>query len=124
MLAMVLAATGLYGVVSYTVSQRASEFGTRFALGAQVRDVIGLVLTHSLRLVIVGLAEGLTAGILLARAMQSALFDVTPFDPANLATVVGLLAAVAIVASVVPALSRRSETSRTISISFCTGAAG
>jgi predicted permease len=103
-LAMTLAATGLYGVVSYAVSQRSSEFGTRFALGAQVMDVIGMVLRQSLRLVVIGLALGLTAGVLLARAMQSALFDVTPVDPANLATVAGLLTAVAIAASVVPAL--------------------
>ena len=104
LLAMVLAAAGLYGVVSFTVTQRWSEFGTRFALGAQTRDVIGLVLGQSLRLVTVGLAIGLSAGIVLARAMQAALFDVTPFDPANLATVAGLLIAVTIMASVVPAL--------------------
>jgi putative ABC transport system permease protein len=104
LLAMLLAATGLYGVVSFAVSQRWSEFGTRFALGAQTRDVIGLVLRQSLRLVATGLAVGLAAGIVVARAMQSALFDVTPFDPANLATVAGLLTAVAIIASVVPAL--------------------
>jgi putative ABC transport system permease protein len=104
LLAMVLAATGLYGVISFTVSQRSSEFGTRFALGAQVRDVMGLVLGQALRLVFTGLAIGLGAGILLARAMQAALFDVTPFDPANLATVAGLLIVVTIIASVVPAL--------------------
>jgi predicted permease len=104
LLAMVLAATGLYGVVSFTVSQRWSEFGTRFALGAQTRDVIGLVLLQSLRLVGTGLAIGLAAGILLARAMQSALFNVSPVDPANLTTVAGLLTAVAVIASVFPAL--------------------
>ena len=104
LLAMVLAATGLYGVISFAVSQRAGEFGTRFALGAQVRDVIGLVLGQSLRLVGIGLTIGLSAGILLARAMQAALFDVTPFDAANLASVAGLLTTVAVVASVLPAL--------------------
>jgi putative ABC transport system permease protein len=104
LLAMVLAATGLYGVVSFTVSQRWSEFGTRFALGAQTRDVIGLVLLQALRLVGTGLAIGLAAGILLARAMQSALFNVSPVDPANLTTVAGLLTAVAVIASVFPAL--------------------
>jgi predicted permease len=103
-LAMLLAATGLYGVVSFAVSQRWSEFGTRFAMGAQTGDVIRLVLGQSLRLVFTGLTIGLAAGIVLARAMQSALFDVTPFDPANLATVAGLLTTVAIIASIVPAL--------------------
>jgi len=104
LLAMFLAATGLYGVISFAVTQRWSEFGTRFAMGAQTRDVVRLVLGESLRLVITGLTIGLGAGIVLARAMQATLFDVTPFDPANLATVAGLLTTVAVIASIVPAL--------------------
>jgi putative ABC transport system permease protein len=104
LLSLGLATMGLYGVVSYSVSQRASEFGTRYALGAQVRDVLGLVLRQSFGWLAAGLALGLTGGLLLTWGMRSALFGVSPSDPLNLASVTALLALVTLIASIVPAL--------------------
>jgi predicted permease len=104
LLSLGLATMGLYGVVSYSVSQRASEFGTRYALGAQVRDVLGLVLRQSFGWLAAGLALGLTGGLLLTWGMRTALFGVSPSDPLNLASVTALLALVTLAASIVPAL--------------------
>jgi predicted permease len=103
-LALLFAATGLYGIVAYSVSQRRAEFGTRFALGARVSDVAGLVVGHAFKLLLAGLALGLAGGLVVANAMRGMLYGVTPLDPLNVGVVIAVLAMVTVVASLVPAL--------------------
>ncbi|HWN99788.1 MAG TPA: ABC transporter permease [Blastocatellia bacterium] len=103
-LAMLLAAIGLYGVLSYFVSQRIPEFGVRMALGAKRRDILLLVLKRGMGLAAVGLTIGLAASFALTRLMQSLLFEVSASDPIVFASIALLLAAVAFAACVVPAL--------------------
>ena len=102
-LALVLAAVGLYGVLSYSVTRRRREIGLRVALGASVRHVVQLVVGQGLRLVAVGLAAGLLGSLAAGRAIKSLLYGVSPADPLVLAAVVALLLIVAGVASWVPA---------------------
>ena len=100
--ALLLAATGLYGVMSYTVSLRTHEFGTRIALGARAADIRRLVLLNGVRLVLAGVGLGLVAGLGLAQTMKSVLYGVAVNDPTTLAAAVALLAAVACLASYGP----------------------
>ncbi|MBA3320527.1 MAG: ABC transporter permease [Pyrinomonadaceae bacterium] len=102
-LALLLAATGLYGVMAYLVSGRTREFGIRVALGAQGRDVLRLVLSEGLTLVGVGILCGLFASFALTRVLQSVLYGVSATDPVTFAAVALLLAAVAFVAILIPA---------------------
>lgn len=102
-LAMLLAAIGLYGVTSYTVSQRTREIGIRVALGAQKQDVLKLIVGQGMRLAALGVALGLAASIALVRLMASLLFGVSAYDPITLGVVAALLAAVALLANYVPA---------------------
>ena len=102
-LALVLAGTGLYGVVSYSVAQRTHEIGVRMALGAPYRRVIRLVVVEGLALTAAGLALGLAAAVALARLLQGLLFQVSPRDPAILAGVAATFAAIALAASYGPA---------------------
>jgi predicted permease len=103
MLALVLAASGLFGVISYTVAQRTSEFGTRMALGARAIDVVNLVARDSAKLLVVGLAIGLAGGIGVGFAMKSLLFGLSPSDPLTIGSVVALLSIVTITATALPA---------------------
>ena len=102
--ALLFAATGLYGTVAYSASQRLAEFGTRLALGAQVWDVAWLVMGQAFRLLGAGLVLGLGGGLAAATAMRSLWYGVTPLDPFNIAAVVSLLGVVTVVASLLPAL--------------------
>ena len=102
-LALVLAATGLFGVVSYAASQRTAEFGTRMALGASAIDVVRLVAQQSISLLAIGLGIGLAGGIGVGFAMKSALFGLSPMDPITIGGVAMLLAIVALVATAIPA---------------------
>ncbi len=102
-LALLLSAVGLYGVVAYAARQRTQEFGIRMALGAQPGDVLRLVLGEGLKLVLAGVCIGLIATLSLAHLMTGLLFGVAPTDPATLAAVAMLLAVVALSACWLPA---------------------
>jgi putative ABC transport system permease protein len=102
-LAIALAMIGVYGVVSYSVSQRINEIGIRVALGARSSDVFRLVLREALALSAIALALGLLASLALGRVLQSLLFEVTPTDPATLASVAAVVLAVSILAAAIPA---------------------
>lgn len=103
-LALALAAIGLYAVVAFSVSQRRQELGVRIALGALPRDVLRLVVAEGLRVTVVGIAAGGAIALLASRGVAPLLFQVSPRDPVVYAAVGGLLAAVGIAASMVPAM--------------------
>ena len=102
-LALVLAVVGIYGVMSYLVTQRTQEIGVRVALGAMPRDVLWLVLGRGLALAAFGAAFGLLGAAALTRILKSQLYGVQPSDPATFAVVTAALALVALIACVVPA---------------------
>jgi putative ABC transport system permease protein len=101
--ALVLAAIGIFGVLSYAVSQRTREIGIRMALGAPGGSVIGLIVRQAMLLVAAGVAAGTGLALLLSRTISRMLFSVTPTDPATFASVAALLALVALCASYLPA---------------------
>jgi putative ABC transport system permease protein len=101
--ALLLGAVGTYGVISYSVSQRTNEMGIRMALGAQRKDILGLVVTGGAKLVALGIAGGLLLSLFLTRFMASFLYGVKSTDPLTFGAVAFLLFSVAIVACVVPA---------------------
>jgi len=103
LLALVLAAVGIAGVVSYSVTQRTQEIGIRLALGAQPRDVVRLILRSSLRWTLVGLVVGLVSALALGRYMETLVFEVKPTDPFVLAAVSVVLLSVALLAAYLPA---------------------
>jgi len=101
--ALVLAAIGIFGVLSYAVSQRTREIGIRMALGAQGRSVINLIVWQAMLLVASGVVAGIGAALLVTQTMTKMLFSVTPTDPATFASVAGVLVTVALFASYLPA---------------------
>ena len=103
-LAMVLAAVGIYGVMSYSIAQRTREIGLRIALGAQKSDVLKMILRQGLRFVAAGLAIGLAASFVLTRVMASLLFGISATDPATFVSISLVLIAVALLASYIPAV--------------------
>ncbi len=103
-IALLLAGVGTYGVISYLVVQRTHEIGVRMALGAQRSDVFALVVGHAVRLAIVGIAIGLILAFFAARTMATMLYRVSPFDLATFVIVTAMLAAIAFLASYIPAL--------------------
>ncbi len=102
-IALLLAAIGVYGVMSYAVSQRTHEIGVRVALGAQLRDVLSLVVRRGVWLTVIGLAIGLVGAFGLTRVLSGVLFGVSPTDPASYIGISLVLFTVGLVASYVPA---------------------
>jgi predicted permease len=102
-LAVIVAAVGLYSAISYSVAQRRHEFGVRFALGAQVSDVVGLVIGQGLRSVVVGIAAGVVVSLLAGRFIADLLFNTSPKSPVVFGSVVAFMILVALIASFVPA---------------------
>ena len=103
LLALLLAAVGIYGVMSYVVSLRINEIGIRMALGAQPRDIWRLIVGSGARLALAGIAIGLAGALALTRLLSSLLFEVRATDPITFAAVAMLLAVVALLACYVPA---------------------
>jgi putative ABC transport system permease protein len=102
-MAALLATIGVYGVVSYSVTRRTQEIGIRVALGARAGDVSRMVLREGLLLSGLGVALGLLGAVAATRLLSSLLFEVTPTDPLTLSAVAGLLLAVAVAATLLPA---------------------
>jgi putative ABC transport system permease protein len=103
-IALLLASIGIYGVMSYSVAQRGREIGIRMALGAERRRVLGLVVGQGMALAGLGVGIGLLGALGLTRLLGSQLYSVTPTDPGTFAAVSGLLAAIALAATLPPAL--------------------
>ena len=102
--ALMLASIGIYGVMSYSVAQRSHELGIRMALGAARGNVLGMVVRQGMTLVIIGLAIGVAGAFALTGLLTGQLFGVEPTDPATFVSVAAILASVALVATLVPAM--------------------
>jgi len=102
LLGLVLAAIGLYGILSYTVTQRIQEMGIRIALGASRTNVLGLIVSQGLWVTLAGVGVGILASLLAGKAVASMLYGISPWNPVILGLVAALLATIAIIASYVP----------------------
>jgi putative ABC transport system permease protein len=102
-LAMLLATSGIYGLMSYMAAQRTSEFGLRMALGAQPIDVMRLILRQTLGLTGIGIAAGIAASLLSTRVLSSILFEIHTLDPVTYVAVLAAILVVALTAAAVPA---------------------
>jgi putative ABC transport system permease protein len=102
-IALVLASVGVYGVLSYSVSQRTQEIGVRMALGAERRDVLRLIIAHGMKLAGVGIAAGVVGAAAATQSIKSVLHNVTPTDPLSFGGVIVFLTLVAAAASYLPA---------------------
>jgi predicted permease len=101
--ALLMAALGLYGVISYSVTQRTQELGVRMALGADRRSIVGLVLRQGAALALTGIVSGAAGSAALNRLLASQLYNVSPFDAGTFAAMVGVLVATALIATYLPA---------------------
>ncbi|MBV9008938.1 MAG: ABC transporter permease [Verrucomicrobia bacterium] len=101
--ALLLATVGIYGAVAYTVEQRTGEIGVRMALGAQKRDVLGLVVSQGMKPVVLGLAIGLAAALLIGRLIKTQLYEVSAYNPVLLSTTIVILGLAALLACLFPA---------------------
>ena len=102
--AIVLSAVGVYGLLAYTVSQRSQEIGVRLALGAEPSRVGRMILADGMRLALFGIVPGVLGAYAAARTMSALLFGVAPGDPATFATAIGLALLMTFVGTLVPAL--------------------
>jgi predicted permease len=103
LLALVLAAIGIYGVVAFAVSQRTAEIGVRMAVGASLREVFRMIVADGLKLAALGTAIGIAGAVFIARSLESLLYGVAPGNPALLALAAAVLVAIAVLASAIPA---------------------
>jgi ABC-type antimicrobial peptide transport system permease subunit len=103
-LALLLSVIGIYGVISYAVSQRRREMGVRIALGAQRADVLRLVAADGLTVVGAGLLLGLAASALLTRSLEGMLFGIKPLDPSTYAIAAAIMSIAAVAACLIPTL--------------------
>jgi ABC-type antimicrobial peptide transport system permease subunit len=103
-MALLLAAVGIYGVISYAVTQRTQEIGIRMALGAQRSAVLTMVIRQAVMLAAIGIAVGAVGAFVLTGLMKNLLFGVLPSDPVTFAAVSALLGFVAVIAAMVPGL--------------------
>jgi ABC-type antimicrobial peptide transport system permease subunit len=103
LLAVALAAIGIYGVMAYAVTQRTTEIGVRMAIGASAPDVFHLIVSDGLRITAIGVAAGVAGSLLMARGLGALLFGVRPTDPATLGATAAALLTVAAIACLVPA---------------------
>jgi putative ABC transport system permease protein len=101
--ALFLSAIGIYGVIAYSVAQRTREIGIRIALGAQIRDVLGLVIWHGMKLALIGVGFGIAGALAVTRVLSSLLFNVSATDPLTFIGVATLLVLVALLACYLPA---------------------
>jgi predicted lysophospholipase L1 biosynthesis ABC-type transport system permease subunit len=101
--ALILASLGIYGVISYSVSQRTQEIGIRMALGASAGDVQQRIVGQTLRLALIGLLVGAAGAAVVSRALEGLLFEVTASDPATFVTMIVVLIGVAVIAGYLPA---------------------
>jgi ABC-type antimicrobial peptide transport system permease subunit len=102
-IALLLAAVGIFGIISYSASQRSQEIGIRMAVGAQRRDILRLILGQGAKLALLGLGGGVVLALLLTRLMESLLYNVSATDPLTFAGVAIILLGVAITACYIPA---------------------
>jgi ABC-type antimicrobial peptide transport system permease subunit len=102
-IALALAAGGLYGLMSYTVRQRTREIGVRLALGARTSDVLLLVAGHGAKITLLGISIGAVAALMLARVLASTLYGVAPTDPGAIVVTVAVLMGAALLACLMPA---------------------
>jgi ABC-type antimicrobial peptide transport system permease subunit len=101
--ALILASLGIYGVISYSVSQRTREIGIRMALGASRNQVLAMVLGNGAKLAVIGIIIGAIGGFFLTQTIKSILFGVSPSDPLTFAGISVILSCVALLASYIPA---------------------
>jgi putative ABC transport system permease protein len=102
-IALTLASVGIYGLLQYSTTQQTRDIGIRMALGARRIDILRAILSHGLRLTLIGVVIGLAGAVALTRILSSLLYDVTPTDPLTLTSVSLLLAAIALLAGYIPA---------------------
>ena len=103
MLALILAAIGIYSVLSYSVRRRVQEIGIRLALGASLSDVLHMIVLEGMRPTLLGMSIGVVGALALARVMSSLVYGVKPTDPLTFLSVAAVLAIVALFASLIPA---------------------
>jgi putative ABC transport system permease protein len=116
-IALVLAIVGIYGVMSYSVTQRTHEIGIRMAIGARPRDVFAMILGHGMKLALIGVAIGLLAAFALTRLMETMLFGVEPTDVPTFSLISLLLISVAALACYIPG-RRATKVEPTISLRY------
>jgi putative ABC transport system permease protein len=102
-LALLLAAVGIYSVLAFAVRRRGREIGIRVALGAEVKDILRLIVTEGMKPALIGLLLGVAGALALGRILTSFIYGIAPYDPLTFAAVAALLAAVALLASIIPA---------------------